>query len=227
MLNIKPIASSSAGCAYVIDNGKHQILIEAGVSLSRIRAGNRFDLSRVVACLVSHQHSDHAGFLPKLEQETPIQIYCTQGTKEMHSLYSAKIISPNKIIKPGGGFTVFPVELVHNCECFGFIIASGKDVLYYATDTAKVSMHVIPDLTHLMIEANHSINSIVDSTSFHAREALANHLDIDSVVEFCKLHSKTLQEVHLLHLSSAHADADLFQSMVTRALGVPVFVAEE
>lgn len=202
-------------------------MIDCGVPLDRIRAANNYDLSRVVACLVSHMHGDHSSGLPKLERETPIKIYCTAGTKLNYDLSNCEILRPNKIIKPGGNFTVFPVELVHNVECFGFIIATGKDVLYYATDTARVSMHVIPDLTVLMIESNHSIGLIQDSTSEHAKQALSNHLDIDSVVEFCKLHAKTLKEVWLLHLSGAHSDADLFQSMVTREIGVPVYVAEE
>ncbi len=225
-MKIKSIASSSKGCCYIIDNGTHQILIECGVPLSRIRAGNDFDFSRIVACFTSHQHSDHSGFLPKLENETAIPIYCTEGTKKEFNLSIVEIIRPNKIIKPGG-FIVFPVELKHDTECFGFIICCGKDVLYYATDTGKVSMHVIPGLTHLMIEANHSVELLADSDAEYKHRVSGYHLDIDSVVEFCKLHKKTLQEVHLIHLSAAHSDADLFQKMVAREIGVPVYVAGE
>lgn len=201
-------------------------MLDCGAPLSRIREANNFDLSKIVACLVSHEHGDHAGYLEKLGNETTIPIYCTAGTVQKFGNQFKNILKPNKIIKPGGNFTIFPIELKHDVECFGFIVATGKDVLYYATDTSQVN-HQIPGLTHLMIEANHSIKLISESTSKHARKALANHLDIDSVVEFCRMHRKTLKEVCLLHLSGAHSDADKFQKMVACELGIPVYVAEE
>ena len=69
-MNIKTISSSSKGCSYIVESGKHQIIIEAGVPLKRIREALNHDLSKVVACLVSHEHVDHAHYLKQIEKQT-------------------------------------------------------------------------------------------------------------------------------------------------------------
>lgn len=226
-MKIKSIASSSQGCCYIIEYEKFKLILECGISIKKVRKALDFDFSNVVGCFVSHEHGDHAKYLKKLELETPIKIWCSKGTKKQFQLYECNTISKNKIIKPGGTFVVFPVQLSHDVECFGFVIACGENVLFYVTDTSELPQNKIVGLTHLMIEANHSFENMIKSDHFHARRAFDNHLDIDSVVEFCKIHQKTLQEVHLIHLSDQHSDADLFQSMVAQAIGIPVFIAEK
>jgi phosphoribosyl 1,2-cyclic phosphodiesterase len=223
-LKIQSIASSSSGCAYAIDNGKNQLLIECGVNLKQIRAALDYDLSRVAGCLVSHEHGDHAKYLPKLEEETPIPIYCTEGTKIGYNLGQTEIIKKNRMIKIGD-FVVIPVKLVHDVECFGFVIRSGNEILYYATDTGKVSMNLIPGLKYLMIECNHSLEILAESPVEYKDRITKYHLDIDSVIEFCLIHQSTLHEIHLLHLSDRHSDAKLFHDMVSRETGIPVYVA--
>lgn len=227
MIEIKTIASSSAGCCYIIDSGGHQLILECGVSMSKLRKALDYDFTRVVACFTSHEHGDHSKTLPSLELEACIPIYCTEGTKNQFDISRYTIIESNKFYKPNEFYTVYPVELSHDVECFGFLILCGKEVLFFATDTRIVPMHVIPGLTHLMIEANHSFESMVESEHFHVKRAFENHLDIDSVVEFCKLQQKTLKEVHLIHLSDSHADAEKFKKQVASTVGVPVYIAKK
>jgi len=54
------LASSSHGNCYVVSDGKTTILLECGISFRRIKKGLGFDLSNIRACLVSHEHKDHA-----------------------------------------------------------------------------------------------------------------------------------------------------------------------
>ncbi len=226
-MKIISIRSSSQGCCYIVESQGYQLLIECGIPFKSIQKAFDFDFKNLIACIVSHEHGDHSKYLPFLEDKTTIPIYCTQGTKDLFNLSICEIIIQNKIIKPGGNFAVLPVKLLHDVECFGFVIATGNDVLFYATDTSQLPKKIIVGLSHLMIEANHSFESIMDSDHAHAKRAFQNHLDIDSVVSFCKLHQKTLQEIHLIHLSDSHSDADKYKTMVARAVGVPVFVAEK
>ena len=54
------LASSSHGNCYVVSDGETAILLECGISFRRIKKGLGFDLSAIRACLVSHEHKDHA-----------------------------------------------------------------------------------------------------------------------------------------------------------------------
>jgi phosphoribosyl 1,2-cyclic phosphodiesterase len=227
-MNIKSIASSSKGCAYLIESNGYQLLIECGIPLKRIRQALNHDLSKVVGCLVSHSHGDHAQYLPKLETETSIPIYCTDGTRKRFCLQTCETINHMERFKTGGKFVVYPIELKHDVQCFGFLIVGGYgEKLFYATDTSQVNF-TFKGLSHLMIEANHSFESMIESerNSAALSRACQFHLDIDQVLEFVSRHTE-LEEIHLIHLSAEHADARQYKERVARVAGVPVYVAGE
>lgn len=224
-MNIKTIASSSAGCCYIIEsNGKH-LIIDIGVPLKRIREALNHDLSSVVGCLISHSHGDHCKYAKQLEKETSVPIWCTTGTGIGCELKLAKIITGNKI--KVGNFQILPVKLFHDVENFGFLIQDGSDSLFYATDTVKVP-YTFPELKKVMIEANHSFELMLQSGMHKSvvERTAETHLDIDRAIDFIKRHPD-LEEIHLLHLSSSHSDAGLFKKMAQDASGVPVYVAGE
>ena len=235
-MKITSIASSSAGCAYAVESNGSVILLDCGVSLKRIREAVP-DLSKVVACLVSHEHGDHSGFLPKLEKETNIPIYCTEGSKKRFSLSNmVNTIRHTEYFDCGREFWVQPLRLEHDVECFGFAITdTPANRLLYITDTNIIGYHKneyekvdykFVGLTHLMIEANHSFEHMIESSAFHRKRSVENHLDIDSVVEFVKRHPD-LQEIWLLHLSSAHSNAEEFKERVQSVAGCIVKIAGE
>jgi len=58
------LGSSSAGNGYLLraSNGE-TLIIEAGVKLSEVKKALDFDMSKIVGCIVSHQHKDHSGYL--------------------------------------------------------------------------------------------------------------------------------------------------------------------
>lgn len=235
-MNIKSIASSSAGCAYIVESGGYSLLIECGVSLKRIRAALNHDLSRIVGCLVSHDHADHAGFLPQLEKETSIPIYCTEGTLKRFELSGAcHPIKHKEVLTPEGVFRVMPFELDHDVQCFGFFIFTRYEKLLYITDTGSIKDmesgkdYTFPcDIGFIMIEANHSFEKLIDSEVNNAakKRICETHLSIDDVAEFVSRHPD-LEEIWLLHLSDRHSDAEKFKEMVVQSSGVPVFVADK
>ena len=63
VLKFIPLASSSAGNAYLLDDGKSVLLLECGLSYRRlgqlVRAAG-YTVSQLAGCLVSHEHNDHA-----------------------------------------------------------------------------------------------------------------------------------------------------------------------
>ena len=54
------IASSSKGNCYVVGDGETAVLLECGLPFRRIKQALGFDLSSIRACLISHEHQDHA-----------------------------------------------------------------------------------------------------------------------------------------------------------------------
>jgi phosphoribosyl 1,2-cyclic phosphodiesterase len=226
VLKITSIASSSKGNCYLIEAGNSTLMIDCGVPLSRVRE-HIPELSKVDACLVSHEHGDHANFLPKLEAETPIDIYCTQGTKKRFNLNMVSYLQDRVVFDIKRCFRVMPLKLNHDVQCFGFLIWVGNEKLFYATDTSEVN-YQFPGLTHLMIESNYSFEKLIESEHNKSvvRRICETHLSIDQVAEFVKRH-KDLTEIHLLHLSSANSDERLFKETIQDLSGAVVYVANE
>jgi phosphoribosyl 1,2-cyclic phosphodiesterase len=56
MAKLITLGSSSSGNAYILDCGNEQLIIELGVSWKDILKGLDYNLTKVRACLVSHQH---------------------------------------------------------------------------------------------------------------------------------------------------------------------------
>ena len=59
-MKFKALASSSHGNAYIVSDNDTRILLECGVSHKNLQKLSGFSLSEFQACLVSHEHKDHA-----------------------------------------------------------------------------------------------------------------------------------------------------------------------
>ncbi|MFR4335674.1 MAG: MBL fold metallo-hydrolase [Lawsonibacter sp.] len=67
-LKLIPLASSSHGNAYLVEDGTTCLLIECGVSWKKLQKLTGFGVSGIAGCLISHEHKDHAG---RCEQPDP------------------------------------------------------------------------------------------------------------------------------------------------------------
>lgn len=56
---IKVLASGSKGNCYLIETSKEILILECGIAWKDIVCKLNFDLSKVVGCLISHEHKDH------------------------------------------------------------------------------------------------------------------------------------------------------------------------
>lgn len=52
----KVLGSGSKGNCYLIETSKEILILEAGLKWKDIVLGLDFDLSKVVGCLISHEH---------------------------------------------------------------------------------------------------------------------------------------------------------------------------
>ena len=60
MIDVKCLASGSAGNSYAVDDGESVLLLEAGIRKKKLLSGYADLLDRVDGCLITHEHMDHA-----------------------------------------------------------------------------------------------------------------------------------------------------------------------
>ena len=57
------LGSSSSGNCYVLDAGNEALILEAGIRLNEVKKVLGFNIRKVVGCLITHQHGDHAKYI--------------------------------------------------------------------------------------------------------------------------------------------------------------------
>lgn len=221
-MRIKTIASGSTGNCYLIESGTTKLLIEAGIQLKKIYKALGFKLNGVDACLISHQHQDHCKAVKDIENKTSVPVFCPGIVKKIENLKISRDIQ-NKRSFQIGCFHILPLALNHDVECYGFLISTASESLFYVSDTGFIN-YEIQGLTHLMIETNHSIQSLAESDQIYTKTIGKRHLSIENAVNFIGKHAG-LKEIHLIHLSQHNADAKIFKRLIQSISKCPVYIA--
>ncbi len=82
-LTVCSLASGSNGNIYYIEYRGEAVVVDMGISFRRLKnraQTRRIDLRKIMAVLVSHEHSDHVYGLPALCRQTGAVAYMTRGT---------------------------------------------------------------------------------------------------------------------------------------------------
>ncbi|MDR1821078.1 MAG: MBL fold metallo-hydrolase [Oscillospiraceae bacterium] len=168
-MKILTLASSSAGNCTFVTSGGTNILIDAGITMKRIREGlssEGFDLSSVSAVFVTHAHSDHIGALGMLLKHFRIDVYCSPET---FAQLMPKLGFAERFRIVGGGVTyrdmdVAACALPHDCAgTLGYRFSDGKRSFAYCTDLGHVNSgieDVFCGSDCVMLEANHDVNML-------------------------------------------------------------------
>lgn len=225
------LASSSAGNAYIVSDGKTRLLIEAGLAHRTLQKLLGFQIAELDGCLISHEHKDHAKAALEVIKDG-IPVYMSAGTKEALNATGAAVCASMKQFSIGS-MEVVPFAVFHDCaEPLGFLIQSrvDGDKLVFATDTVNLR-YKFPGVNILAIEANFDpeILSRCEKMPEKTRHRIANtHMDINVLCEYlCTLDLSKCREIHLLHLSSATSHEGHFINKVSRIVppGVAVTAA--
>ncbi|MBO9609190.1 MAG: MBL fold metallo-hydrolase [Paenibacillaceae bacterium] len=234
MIDIQPIASSSAGNAYLITDGTTMLLLEAGVRFRDIQRATGFRTSLISACLLTHEHLDHSRYAVDV-MRAGIDVYASHGTLEAAGLTGHRAITfaalvPVKI----GTWTILPFDVQHDVsEPYGFFLANAAgDKLLFATDTYYIR-HRFAGLTHIMVECNYSQRILDDNVAAgridagRRKRTMRSHFSLENVLEFLAANDlRRVEEIHLMHLSDANSDEAAFKLAVQAATGKPVYVAQ-
>ena len=221
-MRFEALASSSSGNAYIVSDKDTRILLECGVSHSKLQKLSGFKLSEFHACLVSHEHKDHAKSVADLISRG-MDVYMSQGTAEALETDGVKLIENMEQFNVGS-LDIVPFTTFHDAaEPLGFLVKSrvDGDVLAFATDTVNLR-YKFPGLNILAIEANYDkqILERCERIPEKVRYRITNsHMEIDTLCDYLRsLDLSECREIHLLHLSDATSHEGHFINKVARAV---------
>lgn len=218
-MKFKSLASSSGGNAYIVDDSNTRILLECGISHKKLQKLSGFSLSEFKACLVSHEHKDHAKSVDELIK-SGMEVYMSYGTAEALDTEAVTLIENMEQFNVGS-FDIVPFTTFHDArEPLGFLIKSrvDGDVLAFATDTVNLRYR-FPGLNILAIEANYDKEILERSEKLpeKVRHRITNsHMEIDTLCDYLRtLDLSECREIHLLHLSDSTSHEEKFISKVS------------
>ena len=232
-MRFESLASSSAGNAYIVSDNDTRILLECGVSHKKLQKLSGFSLSEFQACLVSHEHKDHAKSVAELISRG-MEVYMSQGTAEALETDAVKLIENMEQFNVGS-LDIVPFTTFHDArEPLGFLIKSrvDGDVLAFATDTVNLR-YKFPGLNILAIEANYDKNILERCERMPEKvryRITKSHMEIDTLCDYLRsLDLSRCREIHLLHLSDATSHEGHFINKVARAVppGIEITACEK
>ena len=125
-MNVRPIASSSKGNAYVVEQDGAALLIDCGVSCKCLKAA--IDLSHLCGILITHNHVDHVSGLKRLLACVNVPVYANAMTAE--AVMAQERIDENAFVCFENGqpfevesFSVSPFSVPHDAtDPVGYLV---------------------------------------------------------------------------------------------------------
>ena len=236
MIHIKTIASGSSGNCYLLNDGKAYLLLECGIPIKKIMEGVDFKLSDVDACLVTHEHGDHAKSVKDMV-ERGIRTYGPVSIAEKKDVrYTVNFTSLHSnwtFYLPN--WTVRTVEAFHDVPCLAYIISSEhtKEVIFYCTDTCYIH-NKIAGVNYLITECNYDPDTLeanLQQGEIHKTlrdRIIKTHLGLENVINMIDRNGwgDSLMEVHLVHLSESNANWEYCRKLVAKVANCKVFLPE-
>jgi phosphoribosyl 1,2-cyclic phosphodiesterase len=216
-MKLKVLGSGSSGNCYLLENQNECLIIEAGVHIKDLKIALNWNTEKVVGCIITHEHGDHAKELQSI-QKLGINCYLSAGTAsktEKSTLHNSR----THIIKHGtqfqlGNFTIKAFTILHDAvEPLGFLIKHpdcGK--VLFITDS-KYSEYYFKGLNNIIIEANYSEEIINEKFTaennklFIKNRIMNSHFSIENCVDLLKNTNLTkVNKIILIHLSNGNSN---------------------
>lgn len=233
-MELKCLGSGSSGNCYIFQAATDTLIVECGLNIKEIYRGLNYDSSKVVGCLVSHEHRDHSKSVPQL-LAGGIRVLALPSVFESHGLRGkamAKELQPMHGYKIGG-FKVLALPVAHDVPCLGFLIEHpemGKTM--FVTDTMMLEYQLPEDLDHLMLECNYADDILQENImqgvlpkSLRDR-LMGSHMELETAKGVVRSSEcRHLQEIILLHLSGNNSDGERFKREMEATSGLPTIIA--
>ncbi len=234
-MQLTVLSSGSKGNCYILESSTgERLILEAGVNFNEVKKAINFEVNTVVGCLQSHIHLDHFKYVRDFLR-AGINCYTTPETIEKsaikhHRLYSMETKKTYHI----GSFKVIAFHAIHDCECYGFLINHVEcGNLLFVTDSSYIP-HKFPGLNNILIEANYSLEKVMNDTykdstkNFLTKRVIESHMSDKTCCEVLQANDLTaVNNIVLIHLSDRNSDAIKFKQTVSDLTGKTVHIADK
>jgi phosphoribosyl 1,2-cyclic phosphodiesterase len=229
-------ASGSSGNCGLLRGGGVSLLVDAGISLKRIRAclaDEGMELSDLDGVLVTHEHSDHVSGLGMLCKYTSLPMYMSGGTAralQRTGKCAGACIFPLEAGMPLclGELRIIAFDTSHDAaEPFGYRVEGEGGGLAIVTDLGYVPRTLrvaIAGCRAAVVEANYDLDMLRNGPyPLHLKRRIQGnygHLENEDAAELCAfLAEKGAEKLLLAHLSKENNLPDLARVTVSRRLG--------
>ena len=163
------LASGSKGNCSIVSTDNVSLMIDDGLALrtleERARLAN-FDIRKLNAILITHEHTDHIGGIAKLCKKYSLPVYCHKESKEhIDPMITPYVINSDMDLPfEIGDLVISPFRLPHDSNYnLGYKISQGGVSLSIATDLGYVSESTLEKLSgsdFVMLESNHDVDML-------------------------------------------------------------------
>jgi len=238
-MRLKVLNSGSSGNSYLLFCGDEILIIEAGVKFSLIQQALNFDFSKVVGCLVSHEHKDHSKAAKDLIN-AGIDIYCSRGTAKALGIvnchrYIAKLGLQIETFKMGN-FATMAFNTQHDCEDGrGFLIGHmlTKENVLFCTDSYYIRPR-FAKVNYFLIESNYCADTLQANIVAglippeRKLKLLQSHFSLENCKKFLAANvTSETRKIVLLHLSAQNSDGPRMVKEIHALTGIDTEIAEK
>jgi phosphoribosyl 1,2-cyclic phosphodiesterase len=231
---VKTTATGSKGNNYVLISGEEILLLECGVPAKEMLKTIDYQTSKVVGCLLSHEHGDHAKYI-KQYMQYGVKVY---GSDEVQSnielIYGEKIEGIKRMNrKKLGSFSVIPFRVPHGeTDCDGWLIDAAEGRVLFITDAEYCPYDFSKmNINYGLIECNYSMDYItLEDDGVKNRRVLETHMELQTCKRLVQsINTDSLRSIGLVHLSAYNGNPQRFRDEIRSQVDadVDIWVAEK
>lgn len=168
------LGSGSEGNGLVVQGGRTCLLLDCGFGLAdTTRRLARLDLApdAIDGIVVTHEHDDHVGGVPRFARKHGIPVYLTHGTLMAVGVARFAGVTLNIIdshaVLPVDDIELRPFPVPHDArEPAQFVFGDGDKSLGVLTDTGMSTAHIeamLMAVDALVLECNHDLGLLMNS----------------------------------------------------------------
>lgn len=223
------LGSGSKGNGTLVQYADTTLLVDCGFSAREAEKRAQkigFDISKLTAIVVTHEHSDHIGGVNILAKKHQLPVYATPGTASYLSPDIATLIKPFNCHQSFAindiGVEPFPVP--HDArEPSQFVFNSGQHRLGLLTDlgmSTPIIEQVLSGCQALMLETNHDLTMLQNGVyPEHLKQRVSStmgHLNNSQAAEILnKIDTRQLQHLIAMHISEKNNATDIVKDTLS------------
>ena len=232
-MRLTVLNSSSVGNCFILKANNGDVLIlEAGISLQKVKEVLNFKIQGIKGLIATHRHLDHFKYANDYAK-AGIPCYSNKEAIDSvpahHNLISVDPLKKYKV----GDFEIFPFNLIHDVPIFGYFINHPESGLICFITDSFYSPYTFDNVNHWLIEANYD-EDIINEKILHGediekfRRTTKSHMSINTCIKTLLAYDLTpCRNIVLLHLSEGNSNSRDFRQRTISATGKQVYIADK